>query len=161
MLAMSAARNGEPDKAIDWLLDHNFLFDDVGMPSGSSTTMCLMRVENFRGGLRSFARWFDSLIQGRRHHEAACRGGPWREDTYLQHPPIYPQLPRRDVLLHLKIRLGGIALDALALPGLSRDNVAQEYPGRPHRLFAAARARASSLTSRCRASWVIGTAPRA
>ncbi|KAK7054661.1 hypothetical protein VNI00_003124 [Paramarasmius palmivorus] len=34
MLAMSAARNGEKEKAIDWLLDVNFSFDDVGMPTG-------------------------------------------------------------------------------------------------------------------------------
>lgn len=34
MLAMSAARNGEPEKAIEWLLDPLFKFDDVGMPIG-------------------------------------------------------------------------------------------------------------------------------
>lgn len=34
MLAMSAARNGNTDKAIDWLLDPLFTFDDVGMPGG-------------------------------------------------------------------------------------------------------------------------------
>ncbi|TFK36258.1 Six-hairpin glycosidase-like protein [Crucibulum laeve] len=34
MLAMSAARNGDPSKAVDWLLDPLFLFDDVGMPVG-------------------------------------------------------------------------------------------------------------------------------
>ncbi|KAJ7594994.1 Six-hairpin glycosidase-like protein [Mycena floridula] len=34
MLAMSAARNGEPDKAVDWLLHSLFQFDDVGMPIG-------------------------------------------------------------------------------------------------------------------------------
>ncbi|KAH9485660.1 hypothetical protein JR316_0002570 [Psilocybe cubensis] len=34
MLAMSAARNGNPDKAIDWLLSPLFTFDDVGMPGG-------------------------------------------------------------------------------------------------------------------------------
>ncbi len=34
MLAMSAARLGEPDKAIDWLLHPLFRFDDVGMPIG-------------------------------------------------------------------------------------------------------------------------------
>ncbi|KAL0578688.1 hypothetical protein V5O48_003308 [Marasmius crinis-equi] len=34
MLAMSAARNGETEKAIDWLLDPLFVFDDVGMPVG-------------------------------------------------------------------------------------------------------------------------------
>lgn len=34
MLAMSAARNGETGKAVDWLLDPLFTFDDVGMPGG-------------------------------------------------------------------------------------------------------------------------------
>lgn len=34
MLAMSAARNGEPTKAIDWLLHPLFEFDDVGQPIG-------------------------------------------------------------------------------------------------------------------------------
>lgn len=34
MLAMSAARNGETDRAIDWLLHPLFVFDDVGMPVG-------------------------------------------------------------------------------------------------------------------------------
>ncbi|KAI1798329.1 Six-hairpin glycosidase-like protein, partial [Ganoderma leucocontextum] len=34
MLAMSAARNGEAEKAIDWLLHPLFQFDDVGMPVG-------------------------------------------------------------------------------------------------------------------------------
>ncbi|KAF9447354.1 hypothetical protein P691DRAFT_125279 [Macrolepiota fuliginosa MF-IS2] len=34
MLAMSAARNGELDRAIDWLLDPLYQFDDVGMPIG-------------------------------------------------------------------------------------------------------------------------------
>ncbi|KAG6916303.1 hypothetical protein DXG01_007460 [Tephrocybe rancida] len=34
MLAMSAARNGDPEKAIDWLLHPLFAFDDVGMPIG-------------------------------------------------------------------------------------------------------------------------------
>lgn len=34
MLAMSAARNGEPDTAIDWLLHPLFQFDVVGMPIG-------------------------------------------------------------------------------------------------------------------------------
>lgn len=34
MLAMSAARNGEPEKAVEWLLHPVFAFDDVGMPSG-------------------------------------------------------------------------------------------------------------------------------
>lgn len=34
MLAMSAARNGDQSKAIDWLLDPLFVFDDVGMPVG-------------------------------------------------------------------------------------------------------------------------------
>ncbi|PIL27412.1 hypothetical protein GSI_10560 [Ganoderma sinense ZZ0214-1] len=32
MLAMSAARNGETEKAIEWLLHPLFKFDDVGMP---------------------------------------------------------------------------------------------------------------------------------
>lgn len=36
MLAMSAARNGEPDRAIDWLLDPLFQFDDAGMPIGGT-----------------------------------------------------------------------------------------------------------------------------
>lgn len=34
MLAMSAARNGETQRAVDWLLDPLFTFDDVGMPVG-------------------------------------------------------------------------------------------------------------------------------
>ncbi|EEB87136.1 hypothetical protein MPER_15637, partial [Moniliophthora perniciosa FA553] len=34
MLAMSAARNGDTEKAIEWLLDPLFIFDDVGMPVG-------------------------------------------------------------------------------------------------------------------------------
>ncbi|THH17924.1 hypothetical protein EW146_g2969 [Bondarzewia mesenterica] len=34
MLAMSAARLGEPEKAIEWLLHPLFQFDDVGMPVG-------------------------------------------------------------------------------------------------------------------------------
>ena len=34
MLAMSAARNGEPEQAIEWLLHPLFEFDDVGMPIG-------------------------------------------------------------------------------------------------------------------------------
>ncbi|OBZ77833.1 hypothetical protein A0H81_02150 [Grifola frondosa] len=34
MLAMSAARNGEMEKAIEWLLHPFFQFDDVGMPVG-------------------------------------------------------------------------------------------------------------------------------
>ena len=36
MLAMSAARNGEPDQAVSWLLNDIFSFDDVGMPSGGA-----------------------------------------------------------------------------------------------------------------------------
>ncbi|TFY62127.1 hypothetical protein EVG20_g6815 [Dentipellis fragilis] len=34
MLAMSAARLGEPEKAIEWLLHPLFQFDDIGMPIG-------------------------------------------------------------------------------------------------------------------------------
>lgn len=34
MLALSAARNGEPEQAIEWLLHPLFQFDDVGMPIG-------------------------------------------------------------------------------------------------------------------------------
>lgn len=34
MLAMSAARNGEAEMAIEWLLHPLFEFDDVGMPAG-------------------------------------------------------------------------------------------------------------------------------
>ncbi|KAI0360798.1 hypothetical protein OH77DRAFT_1418813 [Trametes cingulata] len=34
MLAMSAARNGETEKAVEWLLHPLFEFDDVGMPVG-------------------------------------------------------------------------------------------------------------------------------
>ncbi|CDO74394.1 hypothetical protein BN946_scf184392.g5 [Trametes cinnabarina] len=34
MLAMSAARNGETEKAIEWLLHPLFEFDDIGMPVG-------------------------------------------------------------------------------------------------------------------------------
>ncbi|KAK0475773.1 Six-hairpin glycosidase-like protein [Armillaria novae-zelandiae] len=33
MLAMSSARNGDAEDAVDWLLDPLFNFDDVGMPS--------------------------------------------------------------------------------------------------------------------------------
>ncbi|KAH9950701.1 Six-hairpin glycosidase-like protein [Amylocystis lapponica] len=36
MLAMSAARNGDTEKAIEWLLDPYFQFDDVGMPLGGA-----------------------------------------------------------------------------------------------------------------------------
>lgn len=36
MLAMSAARNGQPDQAVNWLLDEHFSFDDGGMPSGGA-----------------------------------------------------------------------------------------------------------------------------
>lgn len=34
MLAMSAARNGDTENAIEWLLHDLFQFDDVGMPIG-------------------------------------------------------------------------------------------------------------------------------
>lgn len=34
MLAMSAARLGEPEEAIEWLLHPLLQFDDVGMPIG-------------------------------------------------------------------------------------------------------------------------------
>ncbi len=34
MLAMSAARNGQNDKAVEWLLHPLFQFDDAGMPIG-------------------------------------------------------------------------------------------------------------------------------
>ena len=34
MLAMSAARTGDPEKAVEWLLHPLFQFDDVGMPIG-------------------------------------------------------------------------------------------------------------------------------
>ncbi len=34
MLAMSSARNGDAEQAIEWLLDPLFNFDDVGMPVG-------------------------------------------------------------------------------------------------------------------------------
>ncbi|KAI5120182.1 hypothetical protein M0805_002650 [Coniferiporia weirii] len=36
LLAMSAARNDEPDQAVTWLLDDLFTFDDVGMPTGGA-----------------------------------------------------------------------------------------------------------------------------
>ncbi|OSX62141.1 hypothetical protein POSPLADRAFT_1142659 [Postia placenta MAD-698-R-SB12] len=36
ILAMSAARLGDADKAIDWLLDPYYQFDDVGMPLGGA-----------------------------------------------------------------------------------------------------------------------------
>lgn len=36
MLAMSAARNGEVDQAVDWLMHPLFTFDDVGMPTGGT-----------------------------------------------------------------------------------------------------------------------------
>ena len=35
MLAMSAARNGEAEKAVEWLLHPLFEFDGVGMPVGA------------------------------------------------------------------------------------------------------------------------------
>lgn len=34
MLAMSAARNSDAEKAVEWLLHPLFEFDDVGMPIG-------------------------------------------------------------------------------------------------------------------------------
>ena len=34
MLAMSAARNGETERALEWLLHPLYQFDDVGMPIG-------------------------------------------------------------------------------------------------------------------------------
>lgn len=34
MLALSAARNGEPEKAVEWLLHPLFVFDDAGYPVG-------------------------------------------------------------------------------------------------------------------------------
>ncbi|KAL5494771.1 hypothetical protein ACEPAI_233 [Sanghuangporus weigelae] len=36
MLAMSAARNNEPEQAVSWLLHDLFSFDDVGMPTGGT-----------------------------------------------------------------------------------------------------------------------------
>ncbi|KAG6873112.1 hypothetical protein C0995_002775 [Termitomyces sp. Mi166 len=36
MLAMSAARNGDQEKALEWLLHPLFAFDDVGMPIGGA-----------------------------------------------------------------------------------------------------------------------------
>ena len=36
MLVMSAARNGEMEKAIEWLLHPIFEFDDVEMPVGGA-----------------------------------------------------------------------------------------------------------------------------
>ncbi|GLB34099.1 hypothetical protein LshimejAT787_0109830 [Lyophyllum shimeji] len=36
MLAMSAARNGDQEKAVEWLLHPLFVFDDVGMPVGGT-----------------------------------------------------------------------------------------------------------------------------
>ncbi|KAG5729872.1 hypothetical protein E4T56_gene13852, partial [Termitomyces sp. T112] len=36
MLAMSAARNGDQEKAVEWLLHPLFAFDDVGMPIGGA-----------------------------------------------------------------------------------------------------------------------------
>ncbi|KAH8110174.1 Six-hairpin glycosidase-like protein [Phellopilus nigrolimitatus] len=36
MLAMSAARNDEPEQAVSWLLNDVFSFDDVGMPTGGT-----------------------------------------------------------------------------------------------------------------------------
>ena len=36
MLAMSAARNSEPERAVSWLLHDLFSFDDVGMPTGGT-----------------------------------------------------------------------------------------------------------------------------
>ncbi|KAF9529462.1 Six-hairpin glycosidase-like protein [Crepidotus variabilis] len=35
-LAMNAARMGNPQQAVKWLLDPNFAFDDIGMPIGGS-----------------------------------------------------------------------------------------------------------------------------
>ena len=36
MLAMSAARMGNQEKAVEWLLNPYFEFDDVGMPGGGA-----------------------------------------------------------------------------------------------------------------------------
>ncbi|GME28277.1 six-hairpin glycosidase-like protein [Neofusicoccum parvum] len=36
LLAMTALRTGDPETAIEWLLDENFAFDDVGMPIGGT-----------------------------------------------------------------------------------------------------------------------------
>ena len=36
LLAMNAARLGDADKAVEWLLDDNFQFDDAGYPIGGS-----------------------------------------------------------------------------------------------------------------------------
>jgi hypothetical protein len=36
MLAMNAARSGFPEKAVDFLLDPNFVFDDLGLVQGTS-----------------------------------------------------------------------------------------------------------------------------
>lgn len=36
MLAMNAARSGNPERAIDFLLDENLSFDDVGLVQGTA-----------------------------------------------------------------------------------------------------------------------------
>lgn len=82
------------------------------MSRSSSTTICLIRVENLRGGLRSLARELDSCVG---HEETRT---PRFRATHLEHPAVDPQLPRRDVLSRLRIWLCGLALHTFALPGL-------------------------------------------
>lgn len=48
MLAMSAARIGETDQAVNWLLDDLFEFDDVGMPIGESLDRYCLIVSDAR-----------------------------------------------------------------------------------------------------------------
>ncbi len=45
--------------------------------------------------------------------------------TYLEHPPVYPELPSRNILAGLGIGLSGFP--TFTLPGLAGDGVAQEY----------------------------------
>ncbi|KAK1216363.1 hypothetical protein PQX77_020977 [Marasmius sp. AFHP31] len=72
MLAMSAARNGETETAIDWLLDPLFIFDDVGMPVG---------------GVRVPTPYFPG--SGSLLYAVAIMAGGWDEST--GHAPGFPK----------------------------------------------------------------------
>ncbi|KAL0066413.1 hypothetical protein AAF712_006455 [Marasmius tenuissimus] len=72
MLAMSAARNGETETAIDWLLDPLFIFDDVGMPVG---------------GVRVPTPYFPG--SGSLLYAVAMMAGGW--DGSTEHAPGFPK----------------------------------------------------------------------
>lgn len=56
LLAMSAARIGEQEKAVEWLLHPLFRFDDVGMPVGGVRRVCInifaVSISKLRAGFR-------------------------------------------------------------------------------------------------------------